>query len=295
MGNVTSLDSLKGQQGTTGPQGKDGPQGPVGPRGPIGSPGPAGAPGKDGASGLAGAPGKDGAPGPAFGTLSSADQSIFATKAVSENVAAINNIIKAANTDLKSSTLWCADGTFCKAPAGKPLHFNMTAPGVQQNILYARSADDKPRFSVESNDNVFQIATFNDIGEWNKFRPLKIERNTGWVVTENADPASVSAIGFQTGASKAYLFKNGVNRTDDGGPKTLTLRNDDGNLRLASLGGDVTIPNNNLVIGNQWKIYQDPDNNLAIENSVTRVKYAVSRKPGTVADGAQLWVDWAQK
>lgn len=291
MGNVTSIDSLRGPQGLPGEPGKVGPAGPAGP---------AGAPGSAGPPGPAGAQGLQGIPGPAFGTLSAAEQATFVTKAVTDNAPAINNIIKAANTDLKTSTMWCADGS-CITPSGTPIAYTMQAGRTNQQIIHAKTAEGKVRFSVEHGPNDFTVASFDDAGNWSRKRPLRLERLTGILVNENSDDAAYSAIGLRNVsngvASNAYLFKNGSTRAEDGGPKTLTIRNDDGTLRLAAINGDVTIPNNTLVIGDQWRLYQDPNNNLAIENSVTKVKYVVSRLPAGITAGANtnLWVDWIKQ
>jgi len=291
MGNVSSLDSLKGPQG---------PKGPEGPPGPIGQQGSPGATGPSGPQGPKGEPGLPGPPGPAFGTLSEAEQAIFVTKAVTDNATAINNIIKTANQDLKTSTLWCADGSFCAAPTGKPVAHTMDPTKANQHLIWARSSDGKNRFTVENTNDAFTIATFDDSGNWNRKRPMRVERNTGFLINENSDEAGAALIGIRnigsTGAaSSGYIFKNGSTRVDDGGPKTMTVRNDDGSLRLAAINGDVTIPNNTLVLGNQWRLYQDPNNELVFENSITKVKYYVSRQPANTQPGANFWVNWQAK
>jgi hypothetical protein len=291
MGNVSSIDSLKGPPGPPGAPGTPGAPGAPGSKGDIGPPGPAGAPG------VPGGIGPIGPPGPAFGTLSATEQSTFVTKAVTDNATAINNIIKAANGDLKNSTLWCADGSFCQGPPGKPISFPMTAAGALQHMIDAKSADGKLRFTIQNDDNFLQIATFDNNGVWNKKHPIRIERATGNLINTNYDETAFSGIGVRNNTSSGYIFKNGSTRATDGGPYTMTVRNDEGNLRLAAIKGDVTIPNNTLVIG-EWRLSQDDTSkDLFVENPVTKVKYAFSKLPAGITSGVgtNLWVDWQKQ
>jgi hypothetical protein len=290
MGNITSIDALKGTPGPVGPVG------PIGPAGPAGSPGTQGPIGPPGPAGIAGAKGE---PGPAFGTLSATEQAIFVSKAVNDNAAAINNIVKLANQDLKSSVMWCATGDICEAPSGRPLAYTIPTGQTMQHIIHARSSDSKVKFTVEHTPNEFTVATFDDNGNWNNKRPLRIERNTGILVNENNVSTGYSAFGVRNISggvqSNGYIFKNGSSRTDDGGAKTMTVRNDDGNLRLAAINGDVIIPNNTLVLGNQWRLYQDQNGDLVLEHATTKVKYFLSKQPSNTQPGANFWVNWLAK
>jgi hypothetical protein len=287
MGNVSSIDALRAQAGPAGPTGPPGPAGPLGPAGPAGLVGPAGG------------QGPKGEPGPAFGTLTDNEQGIFVRKAVSDNAAAINNIVKVANQDLKASTMWCANGEICEAAGGRPIAYTMPVGQTSQHIIHARGSDSKVRFTVEHTPNEFTVATFTDNGLWNNKRPLRIERNTGILLNENYDSTGYSAIGVRNisggVSSNGYIFKNGASRSDDGGAKTMTVRNDDGNLRLAALNGDVIIPNNALGLGNQWRLYQDSNGDLVLEHSATKVKYFVSKQPANTQQGANFWVNWTNK
>ena len=67
----------------------------------------------------------------------------------------------------------------------------------------------------------------------------------------NADQASYT----QVSVGKGVLFKNGDTRTDDGGVKTFTVRNDDGDLRLQASSGRVRVPQTAVItslhVGNE--------------------------------------------
>ena len=102
---------------------------------------------------------------------------------------------------------------------------------------------------------------------WNKL--FAIQGKTGNVNVKGKLNAGgdIKANNFYTSSSNSFsemkvndkgvLFRNGTNqdRISDGGPKTFTVRNDDGDLRLMASGGDVNIPNG-IKIGN-WKIEED--------------------------------------
>jgi hypothetical protein len=257
----------------------------------AGPTGPAGPKGDSGAVGAAGSAGAIGPPGPPFGTLTSAEQSTFAAKAIGENSEAINNIVKAANQDLKNSTLWCADGSFCAVPGQKPIQYNTSTK--QAITVVKNAAGTNTSFQIETEPGYLQIATFDASGKWTSQYPIRISQTAGSLQTMNYNSNYAAMHVLGDGTSNGVIFKNGTTRAADGGPKTLTLRNDDGSLRLASSGGDVIIPNNTLVMGDQWRIYQDPDNNLAIENSATKVKYVVARQPGNLSN-TNVWVNWTK-
>ena len=67
----------------------------------------------------------------------------------------------------------------------------------------------------------------------------------------NADQASYT----QVSVGKGVLFKNGDTRTDDGGVKTFTVRNNDGDLRLQASSGRVRVPQTAVItslhVGNE--------------------------------------------
>ena len=66
-------------------------------------------------------------------------------------------------------------------------------------------------------------------------------------------------VGVSNSAGQGWIFKNGPGRGDDGGPNTMTIRNDDGRLRLRSANNDVQIDGSRLRINNDWQIGQDGD------------------------------------
>ncbi len=47
----------------------------------------------------------------------------------------------------------------------------------------------------------------------------------------------------QVSVGRGHVFRNGDSRTDDGGPKTMTIRNDDGDLRIMASTKKISIPN----------------------------------------------------
>ena len=67
--------------------------------------------------------------------------------------------------------------------------------------------------------------------------------NKGWVYSYQPDKNSFASLGVSlpdTGGD-GWIFKNGPGRTADGGANTMTMRNDNGDLRLMSTNGNVTI------------------------------------------------------
>jgi hypothetical protein len=64
---------------------------------------------------------------------------------------------------------------------------------------------------------------------------LNTNANGGYFVAQNlnAGSSATSSMQFQTDTGSAWIFKNSSTRTTDGGVKTCTFRNDDGDLKLA--------------------------------------------------------------
>lgn len=88
-------------QGAPGAPGTPGPQGPQGLQGPVGPPGPQGETN--------------------FTSLTDTEKGFVVNRLFSDqdNINAINALIKATNSELKSSVIWCADGELCQIPSGK--------------------------------------------------------------------------------------------------------------------------------------------------------------------------------
>ena len=98
---------------------------------------------------------------------------------------------------------------------------------------------------------------------WNKL--FAVQGKTGNVNVKGKLNAGgdIKANNFYTSSSNSFsemkvndkgvLFRNGTNqdRSSDGGPKTFTVRNDDGDLRLMASGGEVRVPQN-AVIDSMW-------------------------------------------
>lgn len=104
------------------------------------------------------------------------------------------------------------------------------------------------RHTLEADQNALTVATFDNAGNWNGRHPVRIQRESGHVenYNDNKNSYSLNAWGVKDGGW-GVIFKNGPDRDADGGKKTFTVRNDDGDLRLQSNGGVVKI-NNNLSI-----------------------------------------------
>jgi hypothetical protein len=113
MGNISSIDNLRGTMGSMGPPGgvgTMGSMGTMGPRGLTGTMGPIGLTGTMGAMGLT-----------SFSALSPQEQgSVVDRMFQSEsNRNAINELIRVGNTNLQTSVMWCADGELCNIPTSK--------------------------------------------------------------------------------------------------------------------------------------------------------------------------------
>lgn len=157
---------------------------------------------------------------------------------------------------LKQRTVWCADGELCTLPTGKrlqiqnaPLHLLNGHPIRSRNdgfrhILQSTTQNETLRFALEGDQNVQRFASFKDDGNWTGRYPISMDRNSGTVLNINHNTGEWAAWGLQPGQNEklGVIFKNGPTRQDDGGPKTMTIRNDDGDLRL--MGGKVIIPDN---------------------------------------------------
>jgi hypothetical protein len=169
------------------------------------------------------------------------------------------------NWDWGKQTQFMADGTVV-----------FSNPIVSKNdgfrhIIQNRAGDDKLRHSLEADQNVLQVATFDDAGNWNGKHPLKIHRTIPHVDNYNDNKGSyaLNAWGVKDGGW-GVVFKNGPDRDDDGGRKAMTVRNDDGDLRLMASNGVVKI-NNNLSVnddGNGLTIKAIGGGNLNVQGNV---------------------------
>ena len=125
---------------------------------------------------------------------------------------------------LKESTLWCADGGLCTLPKGK----NGIDWGYGGSKIY-----DEGQLIIESDDNIY-------FKTWNKDTLLL---NKEGAMISNPDQKSYTTLGIGGG----YIFRNGVDRAEDGGGGTMTVRNDKGNLRLMATGGTVFAQDRNIL------------------------------------------------
>ena len=126
---------------------------------------------------------------------------------------------------LKSNSLWCADGEMCNIPKGKK--------GLDWGFGGSKISDDG-NLRIESDDTIYTRVKGKDVVTTSEDR----------VIMDSGNPAGFSMFALQ---NKGLLFRNGDTRAGDGGPKTMTLRNDDGSLRLMASNNEIQVPGNNLL------------------------------------------------
>ena len=126
---------------------------------------------------------------------------------------------------LKSNSLWCADGEMCNIPKGKK--------GLDWGFGGSKISDDG-NLRIESDDTIYTRVKGKDVVTTSEER----------VIMDSGNPAGFSMFALQ---NKGLLFRNGDTRPDDGGPKMMTLRNDDGSLRLMASNNEIQVPGNNLL------------------------------------------------
>lgn len=170
--------------------------GPQGPKGDRGDPGPAGGP--QGPKGDRGDPGPQGIPGPIGPKGDKGDRG-----------------------ETGPSGTWCqGSGDLCSfLPSGKK-GFDW---GYGGSKIY-----DNVHLTLESDDNVILKAAGKNAMTVNRhgFHVGMPENNTFGVMSIHGS--------MEGNAPHGVIFKNGPNRAEDGGPDTMTVRNDRGGLRLAA-------------------------------------------------------------
>ena len=219
----TFLEMIKGSgaQGMPGPKGDSGIQGMPGLKGDSGI---QGMPGLKGDSGIQGMPGLkgdngiQGMPGP------KGDNGIQGMPGPKGDIGPQGPPGDVSKQFLKESTLWCADGGLCTLPKGK----NGIDWGYGGSKIY-----DEGQLIIESDDNIY-------FKTWNKDTLLL---NKEGAMISNPDQKSYTTLGIGGG----YIFRNGVDRAEDGGGGTMTVRNDKGNLRLMATGGTVFAQDRNIL------------------------------------------------
>ena len=90
------------------------------------------------------------------------------------------------------------------------------------------SGGSSTRYSVRGDGYVFSTYGFQATNNTNGGAAFLILTNT------NAGNAAFPYTQWQSDTGSAYIFKNSSTRPTDGGPKTCTFRNDDGDLRLSA-------------------------------------------------------------
>jgi hypothetical protein len=127
-------------------------------------------------------------------------------------------------TDL-SNSLWCADGEMCKIPDNKKgIDWGFGGSKIYDNGNLIIESDDIVYTRVKGKDVVTTVADGMNL--------------------DNGNPSGFVAVNLQNQGS---LFRNGDKRTDDGGPKMMTLRNGDGSLRLIASTNDIQVPGGNTL------------------------------------------------
>jgi len=193
----------QGQPGPIGPQGPSGQQGPKGDRGETGAP--SSVPGPQGPSGPAGPMGPQGVVGP-VGAQGPKGADGEVTNA-------------ALTTRLQTQTMWCADGDICKIPQGKK--------GIDWGYGASKIWDDG-QLKVESDDNIFLRVANKDT--------VHVTGNGVRINAPDANSFAVMSVG------NGHIFRNGDTRKEDGGAKTMTIRNDDGDMRIMASTEKIAIP-----------------------------------------------------
>jgi len=127
-----------------------------------------------------------------------------------------------------------------------------------------------------------------------------VNGGAGAVISQNVNGGSTaySYMQWQTDTGSAYIFKNSSTRTTDGGVKTCTFRNDDGDLRLSAASDSPSIylksSNGNVGIGttNPWYLL-DVNGTIATRTDIrwngTGLN-AADKKLYSPADGDLEWM-----
>lgn len=258
MGNITSVDQLRGLQGPPGKDGAQGPQGPAGVQGPIGATGVGiasasmdsttgnlsfmttdnktmgpfmvrGPSGKDGVgikSAMVDAQGNltftrtdnstmgswnvMGPPGTPFGKLTDNEQNLFVSKALQNNSEALNNIIQTANSNLRSSTMWCADGELCMVPttykdangASKPitgisLNKNWTLKGTGNDLAFSNTTTGNISLSGDIIHNNIKFSN-----QWSGFPDAPNSANNAEISNDISGFKQLMVVGNRSGGSE---------------------------------------------------------------------------------------------
>ena len=122
----------------------------------------------------------------------------------------------------------------------------------------------------------------NKNGTWTHLGLDDKNQFRGDTSVEGKDKNGVSIMGIGiTGETFGYIFKNGSERTEDGGPNTMTIRNDKGNLRLGAVDGIIYTDNQikangGMVIGD-WQISQEQNGGLRFQNLTVNEGYTLAK------------------
>lgn len=200
-------------------QSQPGPQGPLGPQGIQGA---------QGSQGIQGLRGDQGLPSNVVGPMGS--QGIQGLQGLASSVAGpkgeagpSSDVTK---VFMKANTLWCADGDVCKLPPGK----KSLDWGYGGSKMY-----DDGNLHIRSDDFILMGAGTGDFDN--------VELRQNGIFTKSSPGTEWIGLGVDKGS----IFRNSDTRVADGGPKTMTIRNDDGNLRLMASTSTIQIPNSTVL------------------------------------------------
>jgi hypothetical protein len=221
----------RGERGEIGPQGIPGVIGPKGDRGdrgeigPIGPKGDAGGPiGPKGEKGDRGETGAQGIPGIKGERGETGAQGIQGIQGIPGAIGPIGpKGDRGERGETGPAGTWCqGTGELCTfLPADKKgMDWGYGGSKIYDNV----------HLTLESDDNVIVRAAGKNAMTVNRhgFHVGMPENNTFGVMTIHGS--------MEGNAPHGVIFKNGPNRPEDGGPDTMTVRNDRGGLRLATNG-----------------------------------------------------------
>lgn len=143
---------------------------------------------------------------------------------------------------------------FSYHPTNNTAYISALAPGVEWKTLALRSKH--TAFLTAGNNEVMRITESGrvGIGTSDPWHPLHLRRDgnggTALCITNKSTANDAFAIAYlDTDGGGGVMFKNGSGRAADGGPHTMTVRNDVGDLRLHSGSGGLHVRLNTGFVG----------------------------------------------
>ncbi|MFN8395706.1 MAG: hypothetical protein U0176_13795 [Bacteroidia bacterium] len=143
---------------------------------------------------------------------------------------------------------------FSYHPTQNTAYISALAPGVEWKTLALRSKH--TAFLTAGNNEVMRITESArvGIGTNDPWHPLHLRRDgtgaTAMCITNKSTTSDAYVITYyDTDGGQGVVFKNGSARVGDGGPHTMTVRNDVGDLRLHSGSGGLHLRANTGFVG----------------------------------------------